>query len=646
MKKSMKSLLALWLAFMLSVISVPETIQAGSEASGNGAAKSAGQILITHQPTAKEPYVKLNTEGAGYTWHKTKSEIYEVVSEKKQNNQIEGSSGGNSYNTAIESWEASSGSLDMDVPVKDGDLITITPCPGFEGTAKDTSGKSFTLQEDDTFTYEITEDGTLSFLVSESRNYSFWIKVSITRLAPADKVSGQNSNTFTGAPGTYICVASLADGSSVISDLLEVPSYDITTSSAGNGNCRIQVEGKEVSSAALGQKVTIIPEPASSYELDTVTVTKKDNSSTQITVTDNSFIMPDYPVIVNVTFRRPAYHITLPKGTGYSVSAQQSGTAEYGSNYIFTVTLDDAYEASENFSVTSNDTVLTPTNIDGNTYTYTLYHIAENKTIKVTGVKKKDMAGTKDNNPPEITITLNKNNIWKDFMYRISFGTFFNESKKLTVSVKDTESGVRERSIKYYLANQDLFTENKVYTAQEIEQKIPSWTEYKEAVALPDNKSYVLYVKAEDNSGNVSYASTAGIIIDTKAPSIARMKNGKIFYGDSTFTIRDDHLESIVLDKKTIKVTDNTYKLTIPADNGLHTIRAVDRAGNSVSYKFYVNETWLRDGISISGLYPLQPGNSYKLCKGKWKVSGDSTVYVGNTTVYVAKSSNLNFRKQ
>lgn len=436
-----------------------------------------------------------------------------------------------------------------------------------------------------------------------------------------------------------------AGSESTISDPMDIPSYDITTSSAGNGNCRIQVDGEDISSAALGQKVTIIPEPANSYELDTITVAKKGDNSSQITVTDHSFIMPDYPVTVYVTFRRPAYHITLPKGTGYRVAAQQSGKIEYGSNYIFTITLDDAYEASKHFSVTSNDTVLTPINRDGNTYTYTLYHIAENKTIKVTGVKKKDTADTKDENPPEIIITLNKNNIWKDFMHRISFGTFFNESKKLTVSVKDAESGVRERSVKYYLANQDLFTENKVYTSQEIEQKIPSWTEYKGAVGLPDNKTYVLYVKAEDNSGNVSYASTAGIIIDTKAPSIARMKNGKTYYGDSTFTIKDDYLKTVVVDKRTIKVTGNKYILAILADNGLHTIRAVDRAGNSVSYRFYVNELWLRDGISISGLYPLKPDNSYKLCKGKWKVSGDSTVYEGNTTVYVDKSSNFNFRK-
>lgn len=641
MKKRGKGLLAFWLVFMLTVVSVPETIQAGSSLS-----KSADRITITHQPTTKEPYVKLNKEGASFAWHKAESARFQVVSEKKQDNQIEAASNGNSYNTTLEGWEASNGLLDIEFPAKKGDLITVTPCNGFSGTAKDTSGNLLTDQGDGTYTMEITAEGTFSFSVSETQSRSFWAKVEITRLAPADKVSGQNSDTFTGAPGTYICVATLSDGSSVTSDPIEVLGYDITTSSAGNGNCRIEVQGTEVTSAALGQKVTIKPEPANSYELDTVTVTKKDNSSTQITVTDNSFIMPDYPVLVHVTFRRPSYHITLPAGTGYTAKAQQSGTAEYGSNYIFTITLEDNYEASEDFSVTSNDTVLTPTGKDGSTYTYTLYNIIENQTIKVTGIKLKDLADTKDENPPEIAINLNEDNVWKDFMHMISFGTFFKENKKLTISVKDSESGVREGSIKYYLANQDLFRENKVYTAQEIEQKIPSWTEYKEAVVLPDNKTYVLYAKAEDNSGNVSYASTTGIIIDTIAPSIAQMESGKTYYGNSTFTVKDDYLETVVVDGKTIKVSGSTHTLTIPADNSLHTISAADRAGNTVSCNFYVNETWLRDGISMSGLYPLEPDNSYKLCKGKWKVAGDSTIYEGNCTVYVDESSNFDFQKQ
>lgn len=320
-------------------------------------------------------------------------------------------------------------------------------------------------------------------------------------------------------------------------DTMKISRYDITTLSAGNGNCRIQIDGKEVSSAAPGQRVTIIPEPADTYEPDTVTVTKKNDDSTQITVTDNGFIMPDYPVMVYVTFRKPSCHITLPSGIGYTAASQQSSTAEYGSSYSFTITLDEDHEASEDFSVTSNGNILTPSGTNGTAYTYTFYYITENQTIKVTGVRKKEMAGTKDEAPPEITITLN--------------------------------------------------------------------------------------------------GTPAG-----------KIENGKTYYGDPVFTVRDDTLETVVVDGKTTKVTDRTYTLTIPADNGLHTILATDRAGNQISYRFYVKEIWLRDGISISGRYSLKPDNSYKLCTGRWKVKGDNTLYEGDRTVYVAEGSDLDFQKQ
>lgn len=639
MKKRGKNLFCLWLALMLTVVSVPTTVQLQ-------AAGSSDAPAITHQPTEKEPYVTLNREGAAFSWHKAEPTDCLVVSSKKKDDQIEASAKDTSYNSVIEGWEAPDGLLELNVPAKKNDFIMVTPCNGFAGTVKDGSGNAFTDKGNGTYTHDIAADGTFSIHMSEKDSRSFWTRVEITRLMPAGKVEGQNSDTFTGEPGTYICVISLTDRSTVNSDPLKVSAYDITTSSAGNGGCRIQIGEKEVSSATPGQKVTVMPEPADTYELDTITVTKKDSSNTQVTVRDNSFIMPDYPVIVHVTFRRASYHITLPSGTGYHAASQQPTTADYGINYIFTVTLEEGYEVSNDFSVTSNNTVLTPTSINGNTYTYTLYHIAENQIIRVSGIKRADVADTQDNNPPEVTIMLNKDTVWKDLKHLVSFNTFFNKNIKLTISVKDPESGVKEKSVRYYLANRDLFTENKVYTAQEIEQRIPSWTEYKGAVMLPGDKTYVLYARAEDNNGNISYASTTGIIIDTTAPTVERMKKGKAFYGNSTFTIRDHYLEKVVVDGKSRKVSGSSHTVTIPADNRSHTIFASDRAGNPVSYQFYVNETWMRDGISISGTYSLRPDNSYKLCSGKWKVSGDNTVYEGNRNIYVSKDSNYDFKKQ
>lgn len=644
MKKRGKQFFALWLALMLSAVSVPQAVQLQAAGSVKNAADP--EYRITHQPTAEEPCLKLNKEGASFAWYKAAPAVCEVVPDKKQDNQIEAETTEYSYNEVLGGWEASDGLLALDIPAATGDLVTVTPCSGFSGTVQDGSGNSLSGKETGAYTCGITAEGIFSLRLSETDSRSFWAKVTITRQMPADRVTGQDSDTFTGAPGTYVCVATFGDGVSVISSPLEVPGYDITVSSAGNGSCRIQAGGKEVSSAALGQKITIIPEPADTYELDAITVTKKDQSSTPVTVTDQSFTMPSCPVTVHVTFRRPSYRITLPEGTGYHASSQQSLTTEYGSNFTFTVTLDEGYQASKDFSVSANGTILTPTSSDGGRYQYTLYHINKNQTITVSGVTEKDTADTKDEIPPEITISLDKNTFWKDFMHLISFGTFFREKKSLTITAKDAQSGIREGSVKYYLAEQDLFAEDKVYTAREVEERIPSWTEYREPVLLPEDKSYVLYAKAEDNGGNISYASTTGIVIDTTAPSIDQMEDGKIFYGNSTFTIRDHYLAAVVVDGMTTKVNGSTHTLTIPADNKLHTIHAADRAGNAVSYQFYVHETWLRDGISVSGRYSLKPDTSYKLCPGKWKVAGDNTVYQGNSAIYVSGDNALDFQKQ
>ncbi len=305
MSKKGKCLLSFGLAFMLTVISVLQVPRVQ-------AADSSADKQITHQPTAKEPYVKLNREGASFSWHKAEPADCLVVSGRNQDDQIEGTSTENTYNDTLRGWEASSGELTLDIPAKDGDLLTLTPCSGFNGTIKGPSGYSFTEETDGTYTCDIARDGSFSFTVSETDNRSFWVRAEITRLMPAGRVAGQNSDTFTGDPGTYICVASFTDGDTINSDPLKVIGYDITASSSGNGNCRIQTGGKDVSTAAPGQKITIKPEPADTYELDSITVTRKDDSSTQVSVNDNSFIMPDCPLTVRVTFRMASYHMTLP----------------------------------------------------------------------------------------------------------------------------------------------------------------------------------------------------------------------------------------------------------------------------------------------------------------------------------------------
>ncbi len=87
MKKRGKQFFALWLALMLSAVSVPQAVQLQAAGSVKDAADP--EYRITHQPTAEEPCLKLNKEGASFAWYKAAPAVCEVVPDKKQDNQIE-----------------------------------------------------------------------------------------------------------------------------------------------------------------------------------------------------------------------------------------------------------------------------------------------------------------------------------------------------------------------------------------------------------------------------------------------------------------------------------------------------------------------------------------------------------------------------
>lgn len=87
---------------------------------------------------------------------------------------------------------------------------------------------------------------------------------------------------------------------------------------------------------------------------------------------------------------RPTYTVALPTETvGYRVAASGSSASPVieGRKFSFTVTIDNAYKAGENFAVKANGEVLTASN-----GVYTIENISENKVITVEGVVEKTLA--------------------------------------------------------------------------------------------------------------------------------------------------------------------------------------------------------------------------------------------------------------
>ena len=263
------------------------------------------------------------------------------------------------------------------------------------------------------------------------------------------------------------------------------------------------------------------------------------------------------------------YSIALPVDpVGYRVVTSDPTIVAYGGSFRFTVEVAAGFEAG-NMVVCVNGKEVSP-DPDG---VYTISDIHSNKTVTVSGVLPAEA--------PDITITV-KDNVWKSFLEKITFGLFFKDTVTATIEATDIGSGLADLS--YHISNIAL-TEQQVKALGN-----EAWTTYTAPVSLEPTNTYVVYAKAVDNSSMVSYASSDGMVIKSTAPVVSGVINGGVYYGDQTVTVSDDYLDSVTLDGQEVSLTDGSF--VISADNEQHTIVATDKMGNSVTvtvtvYKMY-----------------------------------------------------------
>lgn len=212
-------------------------------------------------------------------------------------------------------------------------------------------------------------------------------------------IAGQTTTAFTGEAGTYVCRVTY-DDYVLTSDPVTITEYTITQESSVNGRYSLSVNNRELNgssadasltSALSGQRIMVTSFPATGYKTDTITVTASNDSGKTVPVDQNGcFIMPDYPVTVRVAFTMQTFEIALPEGAGYraALTDGQMAPVSYGGSCSFAVTIADGYTASDSFAVTANGQTLTGATADGKTYTYTILDITEAQTITVTGIDR------------------------------------------------------------------------------------------------------------------------------------------------------------------------------------------------------------------------------------------------------------------
>lgn len=244
---------------------------------------------------------------------------------------------------------------------------------------------------------------------------------------------------------------------------------------------------------------------------------------------------------------------------------------------VDSVTLGDVTLSASDYEVAGSSTL---TATDFGVYTITLNGIG-NYTGSVS-VKWKLRDG--DMPTGEISIAENK---WTAFWNGVTFGRFFKETQKVTIHADDAGSGVDK--VYYYNSNEAL-SEDAVGA---LEDEV--WTEIANGGSYnidPEDK-YVVYAKLTDKSGNVTYISSDGFVIDKTAPKITGVENNGTYCEAATFTVADANLDAVTVDGKEVVLNaDGSYMIT--GDNDTHTIMANDKAGNdtTVQVTVYKEHDW------------------------------------------------------
>lgn len=163
---------------------------------------------------------------------------------------------------------------------------------------------------------------------------------------------------------------------------------------------------------------------------------------------------------------------------------------------------------------------------------------------------------------------------------------------------------------------------------------------------LSSNTSYVVYVKAEANEQTV-YARSCGIVVDTIAPKIVGVENGKTYPEGTKFTVEDANRDVVMVNETpAAPESDGSYR--VRANGTSCVIRAKDKAGNETVCSITVTGNKTPDAgnlISESGVYALKAGVKYHLAAGKWKIDGDKSVYQGDSDFYVNNDGDYKFKK-
>ena len=212
---------------------------------------------------------------------------------------------------------------------------------------------------------------------------------------------------------------------------------------------------------------------------------------------------------------------------------------------------------------------------------YGTYHMTVTGTGNYTGRVEVEWKIT-DPHAPTGSITIRTTNKWEQFVNAISFGLFFNNQDTVTIEADDIGSGVD--TVSYYLTDKELTKDEAKSIADS------KWNSYDKPFTIHPDGNYIVYVKITDKSGNVTYLSSDGFVVDSAAPELKdgegkALKDNSAYCKAVTVAAIDANLDQVTVDGT--KITDSDHHV-ITGDNEKHTIVAVDKSGNTTTCRVTV----------------------------------------------------------
>ncbi|MEQ3216726.1 YDG domain-containing protein [Hominifimenecus microfluidus] len=272
------------------------------------------------------------------------------------------------------------------------------------------------------------------------------------------------------------------------------------------------------------------------------------------------------------------YTLTQPSGITANIVEYVADGSEYSVNSHDWINKDFVITAKEGYNLSLTDTAngvwvdsLTASDETGNGKL--IFYVKNTETGIISAAVTENYKI--DKTAPTGEVKLNERTAFQKFINTITFGLFFKDDVHVKLTATDEASGVK--SVMY-------FKSDRILTDEEV-RAITDWTDNSDFdIEAKDMDKFVIYVRIEDNAGNVTLIGSDGATFDTTAPEIVGVENDKTYYVTKKVAIDDENLASVTLNGETVE---DVFTLVGDKD-ATYVIRAEDKAGNMTEYTVYM----------------------------------------------------------